>query len=584
MSEPAPSSALLSDFARINDALVKTPSILQKRKIIADYLQSIASDDDLRRSIRYLAGTPFRTTTEQTMQVGGATVYDAAAALLKIDSAAFSQAITRAGEMGEAVAAFWNRDAPADRSPLTLHDLADAFDELSRTGHSDTKRRLVFDLLSRAASARESAYILKIIFGDLRTGVRHGVLISAIADAFNRPADAVRHAQLLIGDLDELAVLARNDNLASARFQLFHPIQFMLATPQEDADIATATMDGRPFIAEQKLDGIRAQVHKAGNRIAIYTRTMDRTDESFPDIVERLARLPGDWLLDGEIIPWRAGHILPFAHIQKRLGRKKLTPKVLNDNPCIFVAFDLLYLNGEFLLDAPLHRRRERLEQFPGAAPFNGNTTPRFPYTAATVVQSADDINAAFLLARDQRTEGLVLKDPDSPYSPGRRGKAWLKLKTHLPTLDCVVTAAEYGHGKRKNLLSDYTFAVWDRDPTDPAAALVNIGKAYSGVTDEEISQLTKLFHELSIATNGHVHTVQPKVVLEIACDQIQQSTRHASGYAMRFPRIKRIRWDKPPQDADRLDHVNELYHSAANFGQSATAVFPAEPTLFDNL
>jgi DNA ligase-1 len=201
-------------------------------------------------------------------------------------------------------------------------------------------------------------------------------------------------------------------------------------------------------------------------------------------------------------------------------------------------------------------------------------------------VSSADDIAAHFAAARERRNEGTVLKDPESPYAPGRRGKMWLKIKTHLPTLDCVVTAAEYGHGKRRNSLSDYTFAVWDRDPALEGATLVNVGKAYSGVTDEEIAQLTELFHKLSVARRGHVHVVTPRVVLEIACDQIQRSDRHASGYALRFPRIKRIRWDKRAQDADRLERVAEVYRSTANFAHptSAPPESPAapEPTLFD--
>ena len=205
--------------------------------------------------------------------------------------------------------------------------------------------------------------------------------------------------------------------------------------------------------------------------------------------------------------------------------------------------------------------------------------------TAVTSVSTAQHIDAAFCKARACRNEGLVLKDPDSAYSPGRRGQMWFKLKTHLPTLDCVVTAAEYGHGKRRGVLSDYTFAVWDKEPTEPGAQLVNIGKAYSGVTDEEIAQLTKTFLDLSLAQRGHVHLVQPKIVLEIACDQIQKSARHASGYALRFPRIKRIRWDKDPDDADRLSRVIEIYDSVANTargGAPATQEPSPEPTLFD--
>ena len=197
---------------------------------------------------------------------------------------------------------------------------------------------------------------------------------------------------------------------------------------------------------------------------------------------------------------------------------------------------------------------------------------------------TAGEIAAHFSAARERRNEGSILKDPASAYSPGRRGKMWLKIKTHLPTIDCVVTAAETGHGKRRNSLSDYTFAVWDREPSEEGAQLVNVGKAYSGVTDQEIAQLTELFHGISLQRYGHVHAVRPQVVLEIACDQIQRSARHASGFALRFPRIKRIRWDKKPEDADRLARIVEIYESTANTarqGEPPPAARP-EPSLFD--
>jgi DNA ligase-1 len=229
-------------------------------------------------------------------------------------------------------------------------------------------------------------------------------------------------------------------------------------------------------------------------------------------------------------------------------------------------------------MDDPLSHRRAVLNELLDRT--SGNITA----TRLIEVSTPEEIESAFGVARDCRNEGLVLKDPASAYAPGRRGKLWLKLKTHLPTLDCVVTAAEYGHGKRRGVLSDYTFAVWDRDPSQDDAALVNVGKAYSGVTDEEIAQLTEIFLKLSRAQRGSVHIVEPQIVFEIAFDQIQQSTRHNSGYALRFPRIKRIRWDKKPADADRLERVAELYQCTANFGRVEVVEKPVEPTLFDGM
>ena len=616
-------AATLFQFSNVNDAAAATTKKLQKQAILAAYLREIESDDDVRLAVRYASGRAFASTDERVLGASGAIVSDAVMPLLKVDLDEFWAHVVKKGEIGEALANFWDRRvslavSQPDAQPLTLREIAECFDELASTGNQQRKREIVRDLFARCAHPREAAYLAKVIFSDLRTGVRDGVLMPAIAEAFARDAGAVRRAQLLVGDLSEVAVLAKYDRLSEAQFQLFHPIQFMLATPQETAADAVATMDGKAFFAEDKLDGIRAQVHKHGEgssaRVAIYTRTMDRTDESFPDVVDAIRKLPGDFLLDGEIVPWRDGAVLPFAHIQKRLGRKVPTPKIIRDNPAVFIAFDVLYRDGELLMERPLRERRAALEALAPSPILMGegrgqgspasahdataqqnphpNPLPEYrergPYiiTAVTHVATAAEIDAAFCKARDCRNEGLVLKDPDSPYSPGRRGQSWLKLKTHLPTFDCVVTAAEYGHGKRRGVLSDYTFAVWDREPAESDAQLVNIGKAYSGVTDEEIAQLTKTFLDLSIAKRGHVHVVQPKIVLEIACDQIQKSARHASGYALRFPRIKCIRWDKRPQDADRLSRIIEIYDSVANTARGTqdrpANEAAAEPTLFD--
>ena len=613
--------ATLIQFAQVNDAAAATTKKLQKQAILAEYFRTL-DDDDLRLAVRFAGGRNFAATDERVIGASGAIVSDVILELTRVDGGAYHDLVVRSGEIGEAMAKLWSGAIgarpplpPGDDPPLLLADLARAFEDLAATGNQAAKREILRELMRRVREPREAAYCGKVIFGDLRTGVQAGVLAYAIAEAFGRPGEAVTRAQLLLGDLEEVAVLAKHDALASARFTLFHPIQFMLATPQETANDAAETMGGRTFLAEDKLDGIRAQVHKSGDgpaaRVAIYTRTMDRTDESFPDVVAAIRAIPGEFLLDGEIVPYRDGVVLPFAHIQKRLGRKLLTAKIIRENPAAFIAFDVLYRDGELLMDKPLSERRARLESLAspesddsdarglsvGATPASPSTPdgPRATraspllITKVTPVTTAEEIDRAFCFARDCRNEGLILKDPASPYSPGRRGQMWLKIKTHLPTFDCVVTAAEYGHGKRRNSLSDYTFAVWDRDPTHDGAALVNVGKAYSGVTDAGIAQLTELFLKLSLGlVHGRVHVVEPRVVLEIACDQIQRSNRHGSGYALRFPRIKRVRWDKRPEDADRLARVVELYESTANTargdGKATDAPPTAEPTLFDGL
>ena len=578
-------AAFLSEFCAACDAAAATASKLKKQEVLANYFRSL-DEADLRRSVRYARGRAFSSIDERVLSVGGAIVSDVIFSILDVDANEFWKLVVKNGEVGEALAQVWPPEGvgcaadenesmlsvPRANGPLTLQEMADAFDDLARTGVVQRKREILRRLFTRCMHPREAAYLTKIIFGDMRTGVQEGVLQAAVAQAFEKPLSKIQRTQLLVGDLDQVAVLAKRNELESARFKLFHPIQFMLATPQETAEIAIKTMSRRSFFAEDKLDGIRAQIHKSADRIAIYTRTMDRTDESFPDVVETVRKIPGEFLLDSEIVPWCDGCVMPFAHIQKRLGRKNLTPAIIREHPAAFIAFDILYRDGRLLMDEPLRERRRILESL----------SPPLLITSLCSVSQADEIDTCFSASRNRRNEGIVLKDPESPYSPGRRGKAWLKIKTHLPTLDCVVTAAEYGHGKRKNVLSDYTFAVWDAD------RLVNIGKAYSGVTDEEIAQLTELFHKLSLQQRGHLHIVEPKVVMEIAFDQIQKSDRHASGYALRFPRIKRIRWDKKPEDADRLERVAQLYDSSANTARHREQpVIPPpkpEPSLFDGI
>ena len=591
------SGGSLLQFAQVNDAVAAVSSKLAKQALLADYFKTLGPND-LKLAVRYAGGRPFASTDERVLAVGGAIVWDVIVDLTKIDPQEFRRLAIASGEIGEALSKFWDESQNGDgREAMTLADLACAFESLAATGVQETKRTILRDLFSRCRAGREATYLAKIIFRDMRTGVQEGVLQAAVAQAFGKTLAEIHRCQLLVGDLDAVALLARADELCCATFCLFHPIQFMLATPQETPADAHKTMAGRTFFCEDKLDGIRAQVHKQGDRVAIYTRTMDRADDAFVDVVEVLRGVPGDFLIDGEIVPISKDSVAPFAHLQRRLGRKAPPAEILRDYPVAIVAFDLLYLDGELLMDRPLRERLARLEDLARRSSSTLNVS------RVVEVRSVEEITAAFEAAKARRNEGLMLKDPQSAYLPGRRGKNWLKIKTHLPTLDCVVTAAEHGHGKRRGVLSDYTFAVWDREPDQDGAQLVNIGKAYSGVTDAEIARLTELFKSIARETDGRVYWVRPQVVMEIAFDQIQRSSRHAGGYALRFPRIKTIRWDKRPQDADRLARVAEIHASEANTSRDATpretrraattatkakrakkSKAAAQPTLFDHL
>ena len=350
---------------------------------------------------------------------------------------------------------------------------------------------------------------------------------------------------------------------------------------------------------EDKYDGIRAQLH-LGERadthsVALYSRNREDLSASFPELVEAFAAIAESAILDGEILAWNpsTGRALSFSTLQQRLGRKRVTQEMLRDIPVVLVVFDILYRGETLLLNEPLARRRTILEDF--AARWSPSTAATEPRGQSHLFAAAEQsfprlilapathlggpatgesrpsqsilgvtLDQAYTDARDRGNEGVMLKSLASLYLPGRRGLAWLKLKRELATLDVVVTGVEYGNGRRAHVLSDYTFAVRDVEaaPNDPDGQLRNVGKAYSGLTDQEITDMTAFFKAHTLEDNGHFRTVEPIVVLEVAFNNVMRSTRHASGFALRFPRILRIRTDKPVAEIDTLARVEEIYNS----------------------
>jgi DNA ligase 1 len=341
----------------------------------------------------------------------------------------------------------------------------------------------------------------------------------------------------------------------------------MLATPIETIATPLAT---EGLVVEDKIDGVRAQVHKAGGEVRIFARGLDDVTSAFPEVVHALSAAPGDVALDGELVATGPdGRPRPFMQLQNRLGRKDPTPAIVSATPVSFVAYDMLAGPDGDLLALPWTARRARLEAF--AVHLRG------PAFAVNPVQEYPaDLDARFDAARARGHEGLVLKRKDAPYEAGRRGQSWIKVKRAFATLDVVITAAELGHGKRAGVLSDYTFAVWSND--GPDAELVNVGKAYSGLTDREIDEMTARLVALTtqVERRGGLRKVRPEIVLEVAFDGIQRSKRHPSGFALRFPRIVRVRDDKGPADADRLAAVEALFASQVSSGHREEAPEPA--------
>jgi DNA ligase 1 len=565
-------------FARTCDAIAATTKKLEKTALVAAYLRCSLQSSLLSEAAAaaiFLSGRPFPAYEEATLQVGGALLWRVIGELSGKSEHELTEIYRRHGDAGSVAA-----EALPDRpeSGLSLSEVQRAYYEIAAARGPAAKASLLRQLLERATPL-EAKYIVKIISGDLRIGLKESLVEEAVARAFEAPLGEVKRANMLLGDIGETLRLASAGKLAEARLRLFRPIDFMLASPVESSEEALSYFQNASV--EDKYDGIRAQAHVSAAEVRIFSRTRDEITESFPELPRALGGLPKDAILDGEIVAWNSGdtgvqaRALPFSTLQQRLGRKKVGAKLLRDVPVAYLVFDVLYVDGELLLDRPLRERARILNDLLGAPrsvivhhrqaqsslgfpdshedPEEKSLAPVLRAPAATA-SSAEDLDALFTAARERGNEGLMIKDLDSLYTPGRRRKSWLKMKRELATLDVVVTAVEYGHGKRIGVLSDYTFAVWEGE------RLVNIGKAYSGLTDAEIAEMTQWFLVHKISEEGLRLEVEPKIVLEVAFNNMMRSTRHESGYALRFPRIVRLRPDKGPEDADTIETVKEIY------------------------
>ena len=595
---------LLAQWAETCDALAATASKLAKRALLAGYLASLRVEDAARAAL-YTAGEPFAESDGRQLGVGGSLLAKAAMARSSADAGLLGQAMRRHGDIGAAAEELIAQSGcDAAGAPLLFADLEEILAQLAASRGPAPRLRLLEALLARAAAA-EAKYILKLIAGDMRIGVKTSLVEEAIAAAWARELPAVRHAGMLLGSLPEVVERAAAGTLGDAAMRLFHPLGFMLASPVDSVDEAVERFaeeivaehrespGGEPPLAperalreaqmEDKYDGVRAQVHGGDaarpGRVGIFSRSREDLRAAFPELVEAFSALGEAAILDGEVLAWSPAQAraLPFSSLQQRLGRKNVTADMRRDVPVVFMAFDLLYADGRLWLDAPLSERRARLEHYIAAhaGETDGSRTeqggqsrlfaqdealsqPRFPrllLAPCRRLASAAQLDAAYTEARARGNEGVMLKASGSNYQPGRRGLAWLKLKRELATLDVVVTGAEFGSGRRAGYRSDYTFAV--RGPGD---ALLNVGKAYSGVTDAEMHTLSRHFYESTLRDFGHFRTVEPDTVFEVAFNNITRSDRHNSGFALRFPRILRIRSDKPVAEIDTLERVEALY------------------------
>ncbi|HEX6288863.1 MAG TPA: ATP-dependent DNA ligase [Herpetosiphonaceae bacterium] len=548
---------LFVEFAHVCEQVAATTKKLEKAALLKTFFAQL-SDADLLLAARFFAGTPFPLADQRVLSVGGAVVRDAVLALTEAAPDVWSRLVVEHGEAGRAAQVLLPGHV-APRPTLTLADLMAVYEQLHAARGPSKKLPIIVAAL-RQMTPLEGVYFIKLMLGgDLRIGLQEGLVEDAIARAAAVPVAQVQRANMLIGDIGETALLARHERLDEAQMRLFHPLKFMLASPIAEPEEIRKNIEGA-FFVEDKYDGIRAHAHRQGQRVALYSRTLDEITHRFPEVVAALAELPGEWVLDGEILAARDGRILPFKALQARLGRKEVSAEIMEQTPTIFIAYDILYQDGAVLLDDPLYMRRVRLEDlirpYGGEQPLDGVVSGTIMPSLQLLIRNIDRIDRLFEQARTRGNEGLMVKDPDSRYKPGRRGREWLKVKKALATLDVVVTAAEVGNGNRRRFLSDYTFAV-RRSTDDPE--LLNVGKAYSGLTDAEIQELTEWFTEHTIRDFGRVRLVEPEIVLEVAFDSVQPSPRHKSGYALRFPRIVRWRRDKSAAEIDTLATVRQI-------------------------
>jgi DNA ligase-1 len=550
-------------FGETCAAIAAKPAKLEKIAILARYLQALG-DADLQAAARFFTGNPFAARDERSLGIGWRTIVEAARKVWDVHEGALAASYRQHGDLGAAL-------GPQVRPPMDLALFSETltpaalyaiFEEIAAAkGKAAGKKReaLCERILRACTQPVEATYVIKILTGDLRIGLREGLILDAIAQAFGADARAVRRATMAAGDVGLVAVAARHRRLDEMRVAYGSPIGFMLATPvtfgSDYHDLREAS-----WIAEEKFDGIRAQVHKYGQTVRIFSRTLNEVTHSYPEVAAAATRLAHDVMLDGELVAQRGNRVLPFRYLQARLQRKAPGDALASEVPVVYMAFDILAAGDEFLIDEPLLERRAYLAD--RVVPSEHLRVAAF--TRLADPPPAEKLHALFEKARESGHEGIVLKRTDAPYHPGRRGKWWLKLKRELDTLDVVVVAVEWGHGKRAKVLSDYTFAVRGEN-----GELLTIGKAYSGLTDAEIATLTPWFLEHRLPESGRRERarhgeipVEPKIVLEVAFDIIQPSDLHESGFSLRFPRIIRIRDDKPASEIDTIERVREIHEA----------------------
>ena len=539
-----------------------TKSKNMKVRLLSKYLSSL-DDESLSIVVLFLSGRIFPLGSKFAINIGFSTIMQTLSEISFLDKDQIQQSYLQYGDMGAlaeyAVSKKHTISLIQEQQPLTLPTIYDRFKKIADIIGSDSSKakKNILKGLFLDCSPLEAKYLTKIIDREMRIGLTEGLVEVGVSLAFNVELEKIREAMLVSGDISQVAPLAKRGLLYTAVIKPLQPIGYMLADVMFSADEIISYFQ-RPLICEYKYDGVRAQMHKSGQQVKLFSRKMTDITNAFPELVDAAinSKLVSsmeniDFILDGEIMAFRNGKPLHFQELQKRLRRKNVTEQVIADVPVVYAVFDVASINQEQTIMNSLKQRKEILSRISFKVPIIN--------AKQNVVNTAQKIISMFEESRGIGYEGLVLKEPESQYHPGKRGRYWIKLKQELDTIDTVIVIAEYGHGKRAGVLSDYTFAVRDENNSNQ---LRIIGKAYSGLTDKEINTITKKLRSIMIKDDGYGIVVKPEMILEISFDSIQKSDRYDSGFALRFPRIKNIRSDKNVTDIDTLQKVRRIYEN----------------------
>ena len=574
-----------SYFVETCEKIRSTTKKNEKIDIISNYITNL-DETSLSIAVLFLSGRAFPIGSTTTLNIGFTTIMQSLSEIAMLDIKDIQNIHLKHGDIGamaeyavskKHIISLFNQ-----QESISLSYVYHQFKKIANiigSGSNKNKKNILKGLLI-ALSPLESKYLIKIITGEMRIGSVEGLVEIALSRAFDRELQSIREAMLISGDISQVAVLAKKNILHNVIMKPFVPVSFMLADVMFSAE-EIINYYNKPLICEYKYDGIRLQMHKFDKKVRLFSRNLVDITYAFPELVKAAIESTiktqdtsihnqVDFILDGELIAFKNDRPLHFQELQKRLRRKNVTDYITTEIPIYYIVYDIMYFKDNQVLKKSLLDRKNILSTISFKKPIINSSYK--------ISDSIEQVIAIFNESKDIGHEGLVVKDPLSQYHPGKRGRYWMKLKKELDTIDAVIVIAEYGHGKRAGVLSDYTFAVIDEDKKDTNnnknnlnlnnnnnnylenCTLKTIGKAYSGLTDKEIDEMTERLKQIIVEDNGNRILVKPEIVLEVAFDTIQKSDRHNSGFALRFPRIKNIRIDKSLKDIDTLEKVRQIY------------------------